>query len=340
MSDDEQPTDEALRGMIRKLVPKVNLQKTGIKSFTKLLQKECGGIELKTRSQFIKDALSEAINELEGSDSDQEPAAPKKAAAKVKKAAAKAKAPPAPKPEKKKRKAGKGLSIPKEISKELAELLQKGPEMSRTEIVKALWDYIKEKELQNPENKREIILDENMKKVFGIDRFTMFTMNKYIAAHVHPFKEVDLTEKPKKEPKKRKRKVKEEAGAARKKRKAKKPGLQPPYKLSEDMAKVVGKDILPRPQVVTALWHYIKSNELQNPSDKREIICDDLLKNVMGGEQRVTMFNMNRYITQHLLEKLDRSAYNYEDDKAGDVFADAEEGANSDEEDEEEEEEV
>jgi upstream activation factor subunit UAF30 len=334
MSDDAQPTDEALRGMIRKLVPKVNLQKTGIKSFTKLLQKECGGIDLKTRSQFIKDALSVAINELEGSDSDEERAAPKKAAAKKK--ATKAKAAPVPKPEKKKRKAGKGLSIPKEISKELAELLQKGPEMSRTEIVKALWDYIKEKELQNPENRREIILDENMKKVFGVERFTMFTMNKYIAAHVHPFKEVDLSEKPKTAPKKRKRKVKEEAGSAKKKRKPKKPGLQPPYKLSEDMAKVVGKDILPRPQVVTALWHYIKSNELQNPSDKREIICDDLLKAVMGGEERVTMFNMNRYITGHLLEKLDRSAYNYADDKAGDVFADAEEGANSDEEEEEE----
>jgi hypothetical protein len=33
----------------------------------------------------------------------------------------------------------------------------------------------------------------------------------------------------------------------------------------------------------------------------------------MGGNDRVTMFNMNRFITQHLLEKLDRSAYNHEE---------------------------
>ncbi len=50
----------------------------------------------------------------------------------------------------------------------------------------------------------------------------------------------------------------------------------------------------------------------QNPEDKREIICDDKLKLIMGGNDRVTMFNMNRYITQHLVEKLDRSAYSHE----------------------------
>jgi hypothetical protein len=33
----------------------------------------------------------------------------------------------------------------------------------------------------------------------------------------------------------------------------------------------------------------------------------------MGGNNKVTMFNMNRYITEHLVEKLDRSAYNHED---------------------------
>ena len=50
----------------------------------------------------------------------------------------------------------------------------------------------------------------------------------------------------------------------------------------------------------------------------------------MGGEDRVTMFNMNRFITQHLVEKLDRSAYTHEDTAAV-------EDASEDEIDEEEE---
>ena len=36
----------------------------------------------------------------------------------------------------------------------------------------------------------------------------------------------------------------------------------------------------------------------------------------MGGKEKVTMFNMNRYITDHLLEKLDRSAYTHDETAA------------------------
>jgi chromatin remodeling complex protein RSC6 len=58
--------------------------------------------------------------------------------------------------------------------------------------------------------------------------------------------------------------------------------------------------------------HHLTKN-IQNPDDKRQILCDDKLKAVMGGSDSVTMFNMNRFITKHLLEKLDRSAYVHDD---------------------------
>ena len=75
---------------------------------------------------------------------------------------------------------------------------------------------------------------------------------------------------------------------------------------------------------------------LQNPEDKREIICDSKLKSVMGGKARVTMFNMNRYITDHLLEKLDRSAYTHEESAAAN---DEDQDSSSEEEEESSEEE-
>ena len=259
------PTDEELKVLIRKLIPKVNLQKTGIKAFIKLLQKECGGTDLKSKSDSIKQELSEAINEMEESSDDDDDDEDDDSSTSESED-------DLPAPPKKKRAAGKGLSIKKEISQELATFLGQGREMARTEIVKALWDYIKAHNLQNPENKREIILDDPMKTVFHCERFTMFTMNKYVAAHIHPYKDVDLTPKekkpkaPKKETKaasKKRKRTAAESSSSKKKRKPKKPGLQPPYRLSEALTEVVGKDILPRPQVVTALWDYIKKNDLQ-----------------------------------------------------------------------------
>ena len=80
----------------------------------------------------------------------------------------------------------------RQISAELAEFLGQGKEMARTEVVKALWGYIKANNLQNPKDRREIILDEKMRELFHVDRFTMFTMNKYIGSHIHPFTAVNL----------------------------------------------------------------------------------------------------------------------------------------------------
>ena len=314
----EEPTDKELRAHIRRLIPLVNLQNTGVKAFTKLLSKECGGADLKPRMKFIKEALSEAINELD--DEEEEDESEQKTVAK--------------KPT--------GLSVKKEISPELAAFLGRDPAelCARTEVVKGCWDYIKANNLQNPENKREIFLDDNMKKVFGCDSFTMFTMNKYVGAHIHPFKPVDLTanttgKKKKRGAKKRKKKSDDDSDdnssddddvrRSKKKRKPKKPGLQPPYRLSEELSDLVGTDILPRPQVVKGIWAHIKKHDLQNPNDKREILCDAKLKKVMGGNDKVTMFSMNRYVTDHLLEKLDRSEYDHDATEAELMARDEEE---------------
>jgi len=70
--DQEEPTDEVLRSHIKRLIPLVNLQNTGVKAFTKLLSKECGGADLKPRSKFIKQALSDAINAMDESESEDE----------------------------------------------------------------------------------------------------------------------------------------------------------------------------------------------------------------------------------------------------------------------------
>lgn len=45
-------------------------------------------------------------------------------------------------------------------------------------VVKKLWDYIKSNNLQNPDNRREILCDDKLRALFNVDKVHMFTMNK------------------------------------------------------------------------------------------------------------------------------------------------------------------
>lgn len=73
---------------------------------------------------------------------------------------------------------------PMSISAELAVIVGKGP-MPRSEVVKKLWAYIKEHNLQDPKNKRNINADESLKKVFGgKEVVNMFEMTKLISKHL------------------------------------------------------------------------------------------------------------------------------------------------------------
>ena len=76
-------------------------------------------------------------------------------------------------------------------------------------------------------------------------------------------------------------------------------GLQRPLQPSEALAAVIGPGPLPRGEVVSKVWEYIKSHNLQNPENRREILADDKLKKVFG-KDKVTMFEMNTHLARHL----------------------------------------
>jgi chromatin remodeling complex protein RSC6 len=78
------------------------------------------------------------------------------------------------------------------------------------------------------------------------------------------------------------------------------PALMKPLQPSNALAAVVGSSPLPRTEVVSKVWDYIKANNLQNPENKREILADDKLRAVFGGKDKVSMFEMNKHFAQHL----------------------------------------
>ncbi|KAI0090726.1 SWIB/MDM2 domain-containing protein [Irpex rosettiformis] len=78
-------------------------------------------------------------------------------------------------------------------------------------------------------------------------------------------------------------------------------GFTKEYMLSDKLASLLDVERLSRPQVVKRIWDYIKANKLQNPEDKREILCDDRMKSIFGVE-RINMFKMNKQLGEHLFE--------------------------------------
>ena len=80
---------------------------------------------------------------------------------------------------------------------------------------------------------------------------------------------------------------------------AKPNALQQPLQPSVELAAIVGEGKLARGEVVSKIWEYIKAHKLQDPSDGRQILTDDKLGRVMGKE-KVSMFEMNKLLSQHL----------------------------------------
>jgi upstream activation factor subunit UAF30 len=68
--------------------------------------------------------------------------------------------------------------------------------------------------------------------------------------------------------------------------------------LSPALQAVVGAAALPRTEIVSKLWVYIKKNGLQDKVNKRMINADAKLKEVFGKAQ-VSMFEMAGLIGKH-----------------------------------------
>ena len=82
------------------------------------------------------------------------------------------------------RTANPALLKPLHLSSELEAVVGKGP-MSRGQVVKQIWVYIKKHNLQNPANKRNILADAKLMPLFGGKKeVTMFEMTKLVSGHM------------------------------------------------------------------------------------------------------------------------------------------------------------
>jgi upstream activation factor subunit UAF30 len=99
-----------------------------------------------------------------------------------------------------------------------------------------------------------------------------------------------------------KKPAKKAAKKAAKKKVARKPNaaFMRPVTPSALLAAVIGDKAVPRTEVTSKIWAYIKKLNLQDKINRRMINADDKLKAVFGGKKQVSMFEMTKLVSNHL----------------------------------------
>ena len=69
---------------------------------------------------------------------------------------------------------------------------------------------------------------------------------------------------------------------------------------SANLAAVIGSGAVPRTQVISKLWQYIKRHDLQDSKNRRAINADDKLRPLFGGRSQVTMFDLAKIANKNL----------------------------------------
>ncbi|EOA28166.1 hypothetical protein CARUB_v10024355mg [Capsella rubella] len=69
--------------------------------------------------------------------------------------------------------------------------------------------------------------------------------------------------------------------------------------VSQPLAQFIGENEVSRTTAVKKIWEYIKLNNLQNPANKREILCDEKLKTIFSGKDSVMFLEISKHLSQH-----------------------------------------
>ncbi|KAK4439738.1 Upstream activation factor subunit UAF30 [Sesamum alatum] len=202
-------------------------------------------------------------------------------------------------PTAKKRRGGPGgLNKLCGVSPELQTIVGQ-PTLPRTEIVKQLWAYIRKNNLQDPNNKRKIICNDELRLVFETDCTDMFKMNKLLAKHILPLEPTKQTAENAKRQKVDVVKV-EVVGSE-----SKSDDPVPIVLISEALASFFGTDEreMSQAEVLRQMWEYIKVNQLEDPLNPAAIICDSKLQELLGCENISALGIPEMLARRHLYKK-------------------------------------
>lgn len=80
-------------------------------------------------------------------------------------------------------------------------------------------------------------------------------------------------------------------------------GITQPRPISPAMQKFLGVSEIPRTKAIKKIWEYIKEKDLQDPANRREIVCDENLKSIFGGRERVGFLEISGLMKPHFIKE-------------------------------------
>ncbi|KAL6544524.1 hypothetical protein OROMI_023386 [Orobanche minor] len=167
------------------------------------------------------------------------------------------------------------------------------PTLPRTEIVKQLWAYIRKNNLQDPNNKRKIICNDELRLVFETDCTDMFKMNKLLSKHIIALEPTKQTAQ-----RTKKQKVDVETGGHS-------DDSVPIVMISDALASFFGTDEreMSQAEVLRQMWEYIKVHQLEDPINSTTILCDVKLHDLLGCESVSSLGIPEMLARRHLFKK-------------------------------------
>lgn len=111
-----------------------------------------------------------------------------------------------------------------------------------------------------------------------------------------------MAKKAKKKAAKKVAKKKAAPKKAAKKKSARKPNpaFMKPLNPSAALAEVIGNKAMPRTEIVSKIWAYIKKNGLQDKKNRRMINADGKLKGIFGSKSQISMFELAKVVSKHV----------------------------------------
>ncbi|MQL75367.1 hypothetical protein Taro_007752 [Colocasia esculenta] len=160
-------------------------------------------------------------------------------------------------------------------------------------IVKQLWAYIRKNNLQDPNNKRKIICNDELRLVFETDSTDMFKMNKLLAKHIIPLEAAKEAG-----PNKKKLKTVEVASGAEAE------AEQMPLVISDELAKFFGSGEreMTQSEAVKRVWDYINTYQLKDPLNPKMVHCDAKLQQLFGCDS-LSQLGVNEMLAHHLFKQ-------------------------------------
>lgn len=310
------PSEDELKEAVNEILRANDLEKITLRMVMTMLGErfECTPEDLAPRKRFVRGTISDFLNEsydpAETEKNEQNtPSKKRKASSSTNDAD--------PKPVKL-----TGLERAVVLAEPLADFIGQ-PVISRSHIPKKISTYAKEHSLHDPSDGRKIMCDDALKTALGVSDFTFFSLAKLVSGLVYKPEECseelqamareceeklleekirkrdeDLANGVVKEPRKssKKQKVAKQPGV----RTRKPSGLLKPMQLSEALIAVCGETQLPRSEVLKKIWEHIRANELQDPKNKSQILCDEKLKAICDNNASIPHMGINKYLSAHM----------------------------------------